>query len=190
VAHFDTLSPLPENTRDFIYKMNAVLPGDIAIVNVCAVMPDDHARYSAISRTYQYTICRVKDPFTPELSWYYSLPLDMEAMNQAALLLKGYTDFTSFSKLHSDVKNNHCGILDATWSEEGTFMIFTIRANRFLRNMVRSIVGTMTDIGRGKLDMPGFKAVIEGKNRNLAGFSVPPQGLSLFEITYPAHIKL
>ena len=191
VAHFDTDNSLPANAKDFMYKMNALLPGEIAIQDIYPVKPDAHARYSAISRTYKYNINRLKDPLVTEYSWYYALPLDVASMNQAALRLLEYTDFTSFSKLHTDVSNNMCTISEAEWTQEGSQLTFTITANRFLRNMVRAIVGTLIEIGRGKITIEGFCSIIEGRNRNLAGFSVPAKGLMLYNIRYDENtIKL
>lgn len=184
VAHFDTANPLPANAKYFIYKMNALLPGEIAIQDIYPVKPDAHARYSAISRTYKYNINQLKDPLVTEYSWHYASPLDVASMNQAALRLLEYTDFTSFSKLHTDVSNNICTISKAEWTRESGQLIFTITANRFLRNMVRAIVGTMIEIGRGKITIEGFCSIIEGRNRNLAGFSVPAKGLMLYHIQY------
>ena len=190
IAHFDSDHILPSDPNDFLYKMNAILPGDIAIHDIFAVKSDAHARYSALSRTYKYRINPIKDPFHTEFSWYYSFPLDVAAMNDAANRLKKFSDFTSFSKLHSDVKNYTCRIFDAKWTEEGSVLVFTIRANRFLRNMVRAIVGTMVDIGRGKIHPLDLESIIEGKNRGLAGVSVPAHGLVLVEIEYPEGIRL
>jgi tRNA pseudouridine38-40 synthase len=190
VAHFETNSFLPDNRIDFLYKINSLLPQDIAIHSVYPVRPDAHARYSASSRTYVYTISRVKDPFNVDISWRYTGPLNIAAMNQAAGKLMDYTDFTSFSKLHSDVKTNACYIYEAAWSTNGDQFIFTIRGNRFLRNMVRSIVGTMIDLGRGKIDLNDFIRIVEGKNRCLAGFSAPAQGLALVNVEYPVDIKI
>jgi tRNA pseudouridine38-40 synthase len=190
IAHFETDSHLPENSDDFLYKMNALLPQDIAIQDIYPVKPEAHARYSAISRTYKYTISRVKNPFCSETSWYYSVPVDIAAMNEAAVKLIAYTDFTSFCKLHSDVKNNNCHIYEALWTIDKDQLDFVIRGNRFLRNMVRSIVGTMIDIGRGKLDLDDFISIIEGRNRSLAGFSAPAEGLALIHIQYPDNLKI
>jgi tRNA pseudouridine38-40 synthase len=190
VAHFDTDSHLPTYKNDFLYKINALLPQDIAIHDIYPVKPDAHARYSAISRTYKYTISRVKNPFGVELSWYYTYPVDVTLMNMAAGELIKYADFTSFSKLHSDVNNNICNLFEAHWLASGNQLVFTIRGNRFLRNMVRAIVGTMIDLGRGKFNIGDFTQIIESRNRNMAGFSVPAHGLALVHVQYPEDIKL
>jgi len=189
VAHFDSDCKLFENKPDFLYKINALLPPEIAIHDVYRVVPNGHSRYSAISRTYEYIINRIKDPFDTDLSWQYSVPLNLEAMNQSAGMLKNHTDFTSFSKLHSSTKTNVCHIEEALWVIQGTKLIFRIRADRFLRNMVRALVGTLVEVGRGKLSQSDFIAIIEGRNRNLAGFSAPAEGLSLISIEYPQNIK-
>jgi tRNA pseudouridine38-40 synthase len=189
VAHFDTTFQLPDSISDYLYKINALLPKDIAVHNIYPVKPDAHARYSAISRTYKYTISRVKDPFNLELSWYYACPLNIPLMNKAACMLLDYADFTSFSKLHSDAGTYNCQLVEALWSADGDQLIFTIRSNRFLRNMVRSIVGTMIDLGRGKLNLEDITRIVEGKNRCLAGFSAPAQGLALVHVEYPGDIR-
>jgi tRNA pseudouridine38-40 synthase len=138
-----------------------------------------------LSRTYEYRISQHKDPFETSLSWHFSKPLDIAAMNQAARMLMEYSDFTSFSKLHSDVKTNLCHITEAMWTHEGSKIIFTVKADRFLRNMVRAIVGTMIEVGLGNLNLSGFAGIVEGRDRSLAGFSVPAHGLYLMNITYP-----
>jgi len=189
IAHFDSDHALPAHHDDFLYKMNAILPEDIALHDIYPVKPDIHARYSAVHRAYRYRLSRVKDPFSTETSWYYPMPLDVAAMNEASARLMTFDDFTSFSKLHTDVKTNNCRIFQAGWSEHEFQLIFDIRANRFLRNMVRAIVGTMIEIGRGKLQPDGLDKIIEGKDRSLAGFSVPAHGLELVEIGYPEGVR-
>jgi tRNA pseudouridine38-40 synthase len=184
-AHFDSDHPVFETASHCVYKLNCILPADISVKDLYMVKPEAHARFSALSRTYEYRISRYKDPFDTELSWYFSRPLDLAAMNLAARKLMEYSDFTSFSKLHTDVKTNKCSIMEAIWREDGGKLVFTVKADRFLRNMVRAIVGTMIETGQGHLDLHGFTDVIEGKNRNLAGFSVPAHGLYLVDIVYP-----
>jgi tRNA pseudouridine38-40 synthase len=189
-AHFEDDHPLFESAKDCLYKLNSVLPDDISANDLYRVHPDIHARFSAISRAYEYRISQTRDPFDTEFSWYFSRPLDIQSMNLAAVKLMEYTDFTSFSKLHTDVKTNLCHITQAVWTSGQGKLVFRVQADRFLRNMVRSIVGTMIEIGLGSLDIQGFTGIIEGKNRNLAGFSVPARGLSLIDITYPQNIRL
>lgn len=183
VAHFDADS-LPFAPADLVEKLNRFLPNDIALKSIREVDENLHARFSATRRTYQYFISRVKDPFTLDTSYQYLWPLDVEAMNRAAEVLQQWEDFTSFSKLHTDVKTNNCRVTEAFWKEEGTQLVFTISADRFLRNMVRAIVGTLLEVGRGKLTRDGLIAILEKKDRGEAGTSVPPQGLFLTDIQY------
>ena len=183
VAHFDADS-LPFAPADLVEKLNRFLPNDIALKSIREVDENLHARFSATRRTYQYFISRVKDPFTLDTSYPYLWPLDVEAMNRAAEVLLQWEDFTSFSKLHTDVKTNNCRVTEAFWKEEGTQLVFTISADRFLRNMVRAIVGTLLEVGRGKLTREGLIAILEKKDRSEAGTSVPPQGLFLTDIQY------
>jgi tRNA pseudouridine38-40 synthase len=184
-AHFDSEHPLFETGIHCVYRLNCILPSDISVKDLYPVIPEAHARFSALSRTYEYRISQHKDPFETNSSWYFSRSLDISAMNQAARKLMQYSDFTSFSKLHSDVKTNQCHIMEASWRDDDGKIIFTIRADRFLRNMVRAIVGTMIEIGLGNTDLRGFSDIIEGKDRSLAGFSVPAHGLYLVDIGYP-----
>lgn len=185
VAHFE-VENLPFELSDVVEKMNRFLPPDIALHRIWPVPPDAHARFSAIRRKYRYVISRKKDPFILETAYPYFWPLDREAMNYAAACLTEVDDFTSFSKLHSDVKTNICKVYEAFWKEEGHLLVFTISADRFLRNMVRAIVGTLLEVGRHKMTAEQFREVIRMKNRSAAGTSVPPQGLFLEAIEYPA----
>jgi tRNA pseudouridine38-40 synthase len=184
-AHFDSGHPVFETGEQCVYKLNCILPADISVRDVYPVKAGANARFSALSRTYEYIISTFKDPFDTHLSWHFFRPLNIAAMNEAANKLMEYSDFTSFSKLHTDVKTNMCNIMVATWREENGKIIFTVKADRFLRNMVRAIVGTMIEIGLGKITMDEFTGIIEGKNRGLAGFSVPAHGLYLTRIAYP-----
>lgn len=183
VAHFDTDS-LPFPAGDLVEKLNRFLPSDIALFRIWQVEDGMHARFSAIRRTYRYYISRVKDPFMQETSYTCSWPLDVAAMNEAAAQLIHFADFTSFSKLHTDVKTNNCRIFEAFWREEGHQLVFTISADRFLRNMVRAIVGTLLEVGRGRLTPEGFADVIRKKDRGAAGTSAPAQGLFLVAVDY------
>lgn len=187
VAHFDRALPL-EQLDAFAEKLNRLLPKDISIYKVVQVRPDAHARFDATSRTYKYYITQYKDPFNFDLVYKMSGSLDFEAMNQACSILFEYTDFTSFSKLHTDVKTNNCRIYQAGWKKEGDVWVFTVQADRFLRNMVRAIVGTLLEVGRGKLTPDGLRRVIEEKNRCSAGTSVPGHALYLVDITYPEEL--
>ena len=154
----------------------------------CTVRPDAHARFDAISRTYKYYVTTRKDPFNYELVYKIPGKLDFEAMNKACSVLFDYIDFTSFSKLHTDVKTNNCRIYKAGWEREGDVWVFTIQADRFLRNMVRAIVGTLLEVGRGKLTVDGFRQVIEAKDRGRAGTSAPGHALYLVDVTYPEEL--
>jgi tRNA pseudouridine38-40 synthase len=184
VAHFDAaISEL--DTDSLTERMNGILPQDIAIHRIVPVHPDAHARFSALSRTYQYAVTYRKEPFCREFVYRIKKSLDVERMNDAARILFEYSDFTSFSKLHTDTKTNLCRILKAEWRQENGQLVFTIQADRFLRNMVRSIVGTLMEVGRSKLSLEGFRAIIESKDRSRAGTSVPAHALFLTDIEYP-----
>ena len=184
VAHFDTEQPIKDIDR-LVNSLNALLPPDIAIYSISPVHVNAHARFDAISRTYKYFAIPRKDPFYYPLSWRCSPVLDFDLMNQAAAHLLDYTDFTSFSKLHTDAKTNNCRITHAQWTREGDQWVFTITADRFLRNMVRAIVGTLVEVGRHKMTIEQFCQVIERKDRCAAGTSMPGHALFLWEITYP-----
>ena len=188
-AHFDTDHPLFEQSEMFLYKINSILPKDIAVKEIYRVTPEAHARFSAISRTYEYIIRFIRDPFDTEYSWYFARPLDLQTMNRAAQMMTGYFDFTSFSKLHTDVKTNLCHVMWAEWTEKAGTLCFRVKADRFLRNMVRAMVGTMVEVGLGKMNPVELRSIIEGRDRNKAGFSVPAHGLFLVEIEYPDHIR-
>ena len=187
VAHFE-VDDLPFSAADVVYKLNRFLPADIALHSIWEVPSDAHARFSAISRTYTYSVSLHKDPFTADSAWYCPWPLDLPKMNAAAQILLHHTDFTSFSKLHSDVKTNLCRVGEARWEEVGARLCFTITADRFLRNMVRAVVGTLVDTGRGKTGVQDFEEIILRKDRSAAGTSAPAHGLSLTGIRYPQEI--
>jgi len=187
-AHFDTSSADLTSKKNLIYRLNRFLPKDIAVSRIYKVQPDAHARYSAISRTYRYNITRVKDPFWDEDSWFIHGKLDINAMNEVCGLLLNYNDFTSFSRLHSDTKTNLCRLFYAVWEQADERLVFTIKADRFLRNMVRALVGTMTEVGSGKMTLKQFGEIIEAKDRCKAGKSAPAKGLMLIDIEYPESI--
>ncbi|MBP3716478.1 MAG: tRNA pseudouridine(38-40) synthase TruA [Paludibacteraceae bacterium] len=184
VAHFDLEAPLTTDLDKLVANLNSLLPFDIAIQKIWAVEPDMHARFSAKMRTYKYYLTLKKNPFTPALVTRIIGDLDFEEMNKAAKCLLNYSDFTSFSKLHTDTKTNNCFITEAYWQEEEDMWVFTISADRFLRNMVRAIVGTLLEVGRGKMSAQHFCEIIEKKDRCSAGTSAPPQGLYLYKIEY------
>ncbi|MFE3866598.1 tRNA pseudouridine(38-40) synthase TruA [Flavobacterium sp. LS2P90] len=191
-AHFDfeTSFDIP----NLIHKLNSYLPKDIAVYDIIPVHEEAHTRFDATKRTYEYHINIFKDPFSQEQSWYFHQPLDIDLMNEAAELLFNYTDFQCFSKVNTDVNTFDCTIFEAIWTrvtaeqgadkQENGKLIFTISANRFLRNMVRAIVGTLINIGLHKITLADFNAIIKSKNRDKAGFSVPAHGLYLTEIEY------
>lgn len=186
VAHFNLDTPLTDTDR-VIKALNTIIGPDIAIYSIAAVHNDAHARFDATSRTYHYYTVSHKSPFFYNLAWTEpSNGLDFEAMNRAAALLLEVNDFTSFSKLHTDVKTNICNVTEAHWESVGNHgHVFIISANRFLRNMVRAVVGTLIDVGRNKISIEQFKQIIAEKNRCAAGTSMPPQALYLWDITYP-----
>lgn len=187
VAHFDVnLEGI--STSYLSNKLNSFLSKDIAIHKIVEVKPDAHARFDAISRLYRYYIITEKDPFCYDTHCRIRETLDLENMNKCAQLLLSYDDFTSFSKLHTDVKTNLCKITKAEWVKHDNEYIFTIEANRFLRNMVRAIVGTLLEAGRNRLDIQGMKRIIEAKDRSVAGKSVFAKGLFLENIEYPSEI--
>lgn len=187
VAHFD-MDENELNSDDLCMKLNRFLPNDIAIHSIKEVTVDAHARFSAISRTYSYHITRIKDPFLHELKYKVSFDPDVEMMNHLCSILKKTDDFTSFSKLHTDVKTNICKIEQAYWEKIEEDYVFTIKADRFLRNMVRSIVGTLLQAGRGRLNEEEFRDIIAAKNRSAAGESAPAHALFLEKVEYPEDI--
>lgn len=188
VAHFDSIR---ENldAQKILYSINSMLPHDIAVQNVYKVRADAHARFDALSRSYEYFLIKKKDPFCRFYTEKESAKLDIDKMNQAAAKLFNYIDFTSFSRLGTDVKTNNCKIMEAKWSDEGNRLIFRIKADRFLRNMVRAIVGTLLDVGLNKLSVEDFCKIIEVGNRGAAGASAPAKGLFLSDIIYPADLS-
>ena len=184
VAHFD--ADLTMTTRDLVYRLNGILPHDIAIMDIRPVAQDMHARFSATSRTYHYYVHTVKSPFLRDRSWRLVHEPDFAAMNEAVKTLFEYTDFTSFSKVNTDTKTNNCKVMRAEWVQlDEHEWRFEIQADRFLRNMVRAIVGTLMMVGRGECSVEDFRRIIEKKDRCAAGDSVPARGLFLVNVTYP-----
>lgn len=179
-----------ELTDDHIFKLNCLLPWDIVIRNFHKVKPDVSARFDALSRSYEYRISRRKDPFLRELTCYFGKELDLEKMKKATLVLYKYKDYQSFSKVHTSVDHFLCDILNAEWVEKKNLLIFKIEANRFLRGMVRTIVGTLLDVGLGRMTVKQFEEVIQKKDRKAAGRIVPAEGLYLTRIKYPKTIFL
>lgn len=187
VAHFDT-DKADIDESGLINKLNRILPNDIVIYSIKKVSNDTHARFDANLRTYNYFVINDKNPFKIDTSYRLRYKLDYDKMNQASKILFEYNDFTSFSKLHTEVANNLCTIHRAEWLHVDDQWVFIISANRFLRNMVRAIVGTLLDVGKGKINLDGFRTVIEQKDRGKAGLSVPANALFLTDIQYPNHL--
>ncbi|MDG1509397.1 MAG: tRNA pseudouridine(38-40) synthase TruA [Flavobacteriaceae bacterium] len=181
-AHVDTVKKLSNN---YVHKLNAILPNDIVIKSIKEVSGETHARFDAVSRTYEYRILLGRDPFLLETTWQlHQKNLQIEKMNEAANLLFKYEDFESFSKVKTDVNTFNCTIMKAVWTLEDKHLIFHIKANRFLRNMVRAVVGTLLEVGLGKKTVEDFRKIIESKKRSEAGLSVPAKGLFLTEVCY------
>ena len=182
-AHFDATGEL--ECGQLTFKLNNLLPPDIAIFDIFPVADNAHARFDATARTYQYHVSNRRLPFRQgQYCRIYYKP-DLDKMNEAARVLMEYDDFTSFAKLHTQVKTNICHLTEARWDEVGVEWVFTIKSNRFLRNMVRSVTGTLLDVGRGKLSIEGLREIIEKKNRCAAGVSMPACGLFLTKVEYP-----
>ncbi|OIQ29557.1 MAG: tRNA pseudouridine(38-40) synthase TruA [Bacteroidetes bacterium MedPE-SWsnd-G2] len=186
-AHFDC-----DGIKDITmltFKLNSFLPIDIAVHEIFEVNQDAHARFDAVSRSYKYRVATQKSPFNYDFAYYLKQPLDIDKMNEACLLLFNYIDFQCFSKSNTDVKTYNCKLTKAIWTKEENELVFTISADRFLRNMVRAIVGTMINIGLGKIEVSQLNSIIESKDRNKAGYSVPAKGLYLTEVVYPEHLR-
>jgi len=190
VAHFDLDNSI-EDIPKLVYKLNAYLPSDIALFDIKATTQDFHARFMATARSYEYHLITRKSPFLNAYSYRPNFSLDFEAMNKAAQHLLSVTDFTSFSKLHTDAFTNNCDVREAIWKQKDEYhWVFHITADRFLRNMVRAIVGTLLDVGKGKITEAQFCEIIEAKDRGKAGVSVPGEALFLSDVKYPeAYIK-
>lgn len=187
-AHFDSLSQDLAEMKNLVFRLNRFLPDDVSVNAIRKVLPDANARYSAVSRTYTYYVSKIKDPFFNNASWFLHGNIDIYAMNEACSILLNHSDFTSFSRLHSGSKTNICRVSFARWKEEKNRLVFTIRADRFLRNMVRAIVGTVVEIGFGKMTLKEFGEIIQARDRSRAGRSAPAKGLFLSDIEYPEEI--
>ena len=182
-AHFDLDNPIAD-VEDLAYRLNVFLPPDIVVYRIWEVAPEAHARFDAKSRTYHYYLSRQKNPFHQADAYYLYGDLDVHLMQQAADLLLDYSDFTSFSKLHTQVKTNRCKVMEARWFEQDGLLVFHIKADRFLRNMVRAIMGTLLEVGKGRMSLDQFRAVVEQKDRCSAGESVPAHALFLEAVEY------
>jgi tRNA pseudouridine38-40 synthase len=179
----DSIDPV-----DLTYRLNALLPADIAVREILPVRPEAHARFDAIERTYEYWVVQQKNPFYTDTAHYINLPLDLPAMNTAASAIMAFKDFRCFSKSNSDVKTYNCDIRHAEWSPVEDRLVFTITADRFLRNMVRAAVGTLLEVGLGKSSVDDVKGIIKSRDRSRAGVSVPAKGLYLTRVCYPEHL--
>ncbi len=181
VAHFDAEGPVEPRA------VNSIVGKDIVVYSIDEVPPEAHARFDATSRTYHYKVIERKSPFLYPLTWHSPRALDYGSMNRAAETLLNVSDFTSFAKLHSDTKTNICRVTQACWEHDTSTggMTFVITADRFLRNMVRAVVGTLVDVGRGRLSEADFADIVAARNRCSAGTSMPPQALYLHRVTYP-----
>ncbi|MES3019243.1 MAG: tRNA pseudouridine(38-40) synthase TruA [Bacteroidota bacterium] len=184
-AHFDLRGQTDVMDPRFLLSLNSLMPYDISAKSIVEVKPDSHARFDATSRSYEYHIHFKKDPFKHNLSWLLRDVPDVRLMNQGAEIIKGYSDFSCFSKSNTQTFTNNCKISKAEWVETDNGMIFYISADRFLRNMVRAIVGTLMKIGKKEIEPEEIRAIIESKDRSNAGESVPACGLYLTEVTYP-----
>lgn len=185
VVHFDLQAMLPDG---FMYKLNSLLPPDISVSNLLEVHPEAHARFDADNRGYEYRIIRTKSPFSVDEFTRFTYELDFQAMNEAAKVLLNHTDFECFSKVHTDVNTFNCDIRKAEWKQEGEFLTFYIEADRFLRGMVRAIVGTLLEIGRGQRPVEDMQRILESRDRSMAGKAVPAKGLFLAVVDYPKSV--
>ena len=183
--HFDAANlPAQEDLVNAVYNLNAILPTDILVKRIYKVANNAHSRFDAHSRAYRYSVYQHKNPFIEDRAYYYPYKLDIDKLQAAAAILKEYTDFTSFSKRNTQVKTFNCTILKSEWSLQDDCTIYNVEANRFLRGMVRGLVGTMLKAGTGKISTDIFRSIIESKDCTKADFSVPPQGLFLLNVRY------
>ncbi|MFZ2784693.1 MAG: tRNA pseudouridine(38-40) synthase TruA [Sediminibacterium sp.] len=181
--HFDTTLAM---TDRHLYNLNAILPADISVHRIREVAPDAHCRFDAVAREYHYYLYTRKDPFMQDRGWHYPYHLDLSLLNEAATLLMKHTDFTSFAKRNAQVFTHNCAIMDSRWElPEQNKLRYTVIANRFLRGMVRGLVGTMVKVGRGVITLQEFENIILAKDCSKADFSTPPQGLFLVRVIYP-----
>jgi tRNA pseudouridine38-40 synthase len=186
-AHFDLAQGIADTGR-FLHRLNRCLPPDIAVLALRPVQPEAHARFSALSRSYEYHLSRQKSPLSIGYTYYYGQPLDVAMMNLAAAKMLAHHDFESFSRVKTEVKTFRCQLDYAYWEPQADRLVFHIRADRFLRGMVRTIVGTLLDIGRGQLAVADLDTILQAKDRTRAGRAVPPEGLYLTAVSYPPEI--
>lgn len=180
--HGDLVAPI---VSKHIYNLNAMLPPDIALKQIYKVHSDAHARFDATSRTYKYLVYREKSPFKTDRAWYYPFPLDVHSLNQAAHALLSHRDYQAFAKRNSQVHTYNCEVMQAEWKEEGGYFVFQVKANRFLRGMVRGLVATMLKVGRGTMTQEEWLAIMESRDQTLCDFSAPSHGLFLLSVDYP-----
>jgi tRNA pseudouridine38-40 synthase len=192
VAHFDCENGV-KDCAQLVYKLNLILPQDIAVKRVREVTPEAHARFDAVEREYTYYISQRKNPFRRYSAWQYYVPLDVERMNEAAATLLDYDDFTSFAKLNSNNKTNICRVVKAEWRRaewDEDLLIFTIRADRFLRNMIRAIVGTLVDVGRGRYTVEEFRDILHSRDLSRSSAGAPAVGLFLSDVEYSENVYI
>ncbi|MDW7690375.1 tRNA pseudouridine(38-40) synthase TruA [Flammeovirgaceae bacterium SG7u.132] len=187
-AHFDLEKPLP--IQDFLHKLNSFLPNDIAVLSLKEVKPDAHARFDAIRRTYEYLIITHKSPFWQGLAHQSKVDLDLEEMNYACKVLLGEHDFQAFCKTRVDVSHYLCEVMEAKWEKRGELLVFTIKANRFLRGMVRLVTGALLEVGDGNQAASFLTEILEKKEQGTKRFAVPAHGLYLKKVEYPNHVFL
>jgi tRNA pseudouridine38-40 synthase len=185
-AHLDTDADL--TNAQLLFRLNTLLPPDIAVRNIFRVGDSAHARFDAVSRSYQYRITYRKNPFLEKLAYFHHRTPDVARMNEAASRLLSYTDFQSFSRVHTEVNHFHCTITEARWIAAEDGLVFRISANRFLRGMVRALVGTLLEVGEGRLGVKDFEEIIQARDRKKAGRAVPPEGLFMTRVLYPPEI--
>lgn len=183
--HFDSETGW---TEQILYNLNSLLPVDIVVKEILRVSDNAHCRFDASAREYKYQLCKFKNPFLNETAWYYPYKIDLDVLNNAANLFLSYRDFTSFSKLHTNTATNDCILLESKWLIENDMMIYTVKANRFLRGMVKALVATMLQAARGLITIHDLKEIIESKDCTKANFAAPAKGLFLVKVEYPAHI--
>lgn len=184
--HFDINLEIPEKE---LYHLNAILPPDIVVLSLVQVSPNAHCRFDAVAREYNYYIYQHKDPFKEDRAWFFPYQLSIDVLHQTAAIIPQYSDFTSFAKRNSQVNNFLCNIQYSSWQEKDGFYIYTVRANRFLRGMVRGLVGTMVKTARNKIHVEQFKQIIEAKDCTKADFTTPPQGLFLSKVIFPQKLN-
>jgi tRNA pseudouridine38-40 synthase len=172
-----------------LYNINALLPRDIVLKNFYPVAADAHCRFDAVSREYRYYVYREKDPFLVDRAYFFPYTLDREKMQAAAALISECRDFTSFAKRNSQAKTFLCNVYESSWQEENGCLVYRVKANRFLRGMVRGLVGTMLQVGRGKIGLEDFAAILRNKDNQLADFSAPGHGLFLFQVSFPVSLS-